>query len=56
MLHRYFLGFFMILGAADLVYGFLKGDNISVLIGGLMVFITFSILRKKIQEDKKKQS
>ena len=56
MLHKYFLGFFMILGAADLVYGLLKGDRISVLIGGLIVFITFSMLRKRIQEEKKKRS
>ena len=56
MLYKYFLGFFMILGAADLVYGLLEGDRISVLIGGLLIFITFSILRKRIQEEKRKRS
>lgn len=54
MLHKYFLGFFMIIGAADLVYGLIKEDRISVLIGVLLIFITFSMLRKRIKEEKKK--
>ena len=56
MLHNYFLGFFMILGVADLAYGLIEGDQISVLIGGLLVFITVSMLRKRTREEKGKRS
>jgi hypothetical protein len=48
---KYFLIFFMLLGAVDFGYGLWSGDRISLLIGGIMIFIGFSIMRK----DKEKQ-
>jgi hypothetical protein len=53
---KYFLIFFMLLGAADFSYGLYRGDRISLLVGGIMVFIGFSIMRKAKQEEKNDSS
>ena len=53
---KYFLIFFMILGAADFAYGLWSKDRISILIGGIMVFIAFSIMKKGKQGKKDKIS
>ena len=45
-MNKYFLIFFMILGVADFAYGLWSKDRISILIGGIMVFIAFSIMKK----------
>ncbi|MBW2558114.1 MAG: hypothetical protein JRD69_04650 [Deltaproteobacteria bacterium] len=50
-MNKLFLIFFVILGAADFIYGLYIGDRISLLIGGVMVFIGFSVIRR----DKKKE-
>jgi divalent metal cation (Fe/Co/Zn/Cd) transporter len=46
----------MLLGAADFSYGLYRGDRISLLVGGIMVFIGFSIMRKAKQEEKNDSS
>jgi hypothetical protein len=53
---KYFLIFFMLLGAADFGYGLYSGDRISLLIGGIMVFIGFSIMKKDREKTKKDAS
>jgi len=53
---KYFLIFFMILGAADFAYGLWSKDRISILIGGIMIFIAFSIMKKGKQGKKDKIS
>jgi hypothetical protein len=53
---KYFPIFFMILGAADFVYGLWSGDRISLLIGGIIIFIAVSIIRKGKQEEKNDSS
>ncbi len=53
---KYFLIFFMILGAADFAYGLWSKDRISILIGGIMIFIAFSIMKKGRQDKKNKVS
>ncbi len=45
----------MVLGAVDLIYGLYRGDRISVLMGGIMIFIAASILHKKYKEGKKEK-
>jgi len=42
----------MILGAADFGYGLYRGDRISLLIGGIIILIAVSIIRKAKQEEK----
>ncbi|MBW2638070.1 MAG: hypothetical protein JRC86_11225 [Deltaproteobacteria bacterium] len=49
---KYFPIFFMILGAADFGYGLYRGDRISLLIGGIIILIAVSIIRKAKQEEK----
>ena len=51
-MRKYFLIFFMILGAADSAYGLWSKDSISILIGGIMIFIAFSIMKKGKQGKK----
>ncbi len=46
----------MILGVADFAYGLWSKDRISILIGAVMVFIAFSIMRKGRREKEKKSS
>jgi hypothetical protein len=46
----------MILGAADFIYGLWSGDRISLLIGGIIIFIAVSIIRKGKQEEKNDSS
>ncbi len=53
---KYFLIFFMLLGAADFGYGLWSGDRISLLIGGIMIFIGFSIMKKDREKAKKDAS
>jgi inner membrane protein involved in colicin E2 resistance len=48
---KYFLIFFMILGAGDFLYGILSGDQISVLVGSLIMILTIHIARRKKPED-----
>jgi len=55
-MHKYFLIFFMILGAADFAYGLWSKDSISILIGGIMIVIAFSIMKKGKQGKKDKIS
>jgi hypothetical protein len=43
----FFLIFFIILGAVDLLYGVLYKDQISVMAGGAIVAITVYIWKKK---------
>jgi len=50
---KYYLFIFVILGAADLIYGLVKPDRLSVLIGAVMVFISLSIFYKRVKEEKK---
>jgi len=52
-MYKYILIFFALLGAADLSYGLYRGDRISILFGGIMIFIALSILHKKHKEEKK---
>ena len=51
-MNKPFLIFFVILGAADFAYGLWSGDRISILIGGIMVFIGFSIMRRNKKKEK----
>ncbi len=51
-MNKPFLIFFLILGAADFIYGLYSGDRISILIGGIMVFIGFSVMRKNKKKEK----
>jgi hypothetical protein len=53
---KYIPIFFMILGAADFIYGLWSGDRISLLIGGIIIFIAVSIIRKGQQEEKNDSS
>ena len=54
---KYFLIFFMILGAADFAYGLWSQDRISILIGAVMVFIAaFSIMKTGRQGKESKTS
>jgi hypothetical protein len=46
----------MLLGAADFGYGLWSGDRISLLIGGIMIFIGFSIMKKDREKAKKDAS
>ncbi|HPQ43226.1 MAG TPA: hypothetical protein PKZ42_03280 [Syntrophales bacterium] len=55
-MNQYVLIFFMILGVADFAYGLWSKDRISILIGAVMVFIAFSIMRKGRREKEKKSS
>lgn len=48
---KYIPIFFMILGAADFIYGLYSGDRISLLIGGIIIFIAVSIIRKAKREE-----
>jgi len=48
---KYFLIFFMILGAGDFLYGILSGDQISVLVGDLIMILTLYIARRKKPEN-----
>lgn len=48
---KYFLIFFMILGAGDFLYGILSGDQISVLVGSVIVIISIYIARRKKPEN-----
>ena len=48
---KYFLIFFMILGAGDFLYGILSGDQISVLVGSLIMILTIYVARRKNAED-----
>jgi inner membrane protein involved in colicin E2 resistance len=48
---KYFLVFFMILGAGDFLFGILSGDRISVLVGSLIMILTLYIVRRKRPED-----
>jgi len=50
-MNKYFLIFFMILGAGDFLYGILSGDQISVLVGSLIMILTIYIARRKKPED-----
>ncbi|MEA2014759.1 MAG: SoxR reducing system RseC family protein [Thermodesulfobacteriota bacterium] len=51
-MNKLFPIFFMILGVADFSYGLYSGDRISILIGGIMIFIGFSIMRKNSVKEK----
>jgi hypothetical protein len=53
---KYIPIFFMILGAADLIYGLWSGDRISLLIGVIIILIAVSIIRKGKQEEKNDSS
>jgi len=46
------LNFFMVLGMADLAYGLWSGDRISVMIGVVIIVVTFSIIKKNKEEKK----
>ena len=48
---KYFLIFFMILGAGDFLYGILSGDQISVLVGSVIVILSIYIARRKNSEN-----
>ena len=50
-MNKYFLVFFMILGAGDFLYGILSGDQISVLVGALIMILTLYIARRKKPEN-----
>ena len=55
-MRKYVLIFFIILGAADFIYGLWSGDRLSLLIGGIIIFITVSIIRKGKKEEKNDSS
>ncbi len=48
---KYSLIFFMILGIGDFLYGILSGDQISVLVGSVIMILTIYIARRKKPED-----
>lgn len=50
---KYYLFVFVVLGAADLIYGLVKPDRLSVLIGAVMVFIALSVFYKQVKQEKK---
>ncbi|MBW2595915.1 MAG: hypothetical protein JRC93_08060 [Deltaproteobacteria bacterium] len=51
-MNRYLFAFFVVLGVSDFIYGIFFKDRISVLIGGLIVFIAFYIANKKKKNEK----
>ena len=51
-MNRYLFAFFVIFGVSDFIYGIFFKDRISILIGGLIVFITFYIANKKSKGEK----
>ena len=51
-MNRYLFAFFIIFGVSDFIYGIFFKDRISVLIGGLIVFIAFYIANKKRKNEK----
>jgi len=51
-MNRYLFAFFIILGVSDFIYGIFFKDSISVLMGGLIVFIAFYIVNKKRKSEK----
>jgi hypothetical protein len=46
-MRKFFLPFFMVLGALDLFYGVAFGDRISMIAGGAIVAITIYIWKTK---------
>jgi len=44
---KFFLPFFIVLGALDFVYGVVTGDRISIIAGGAIVAIIIYIWKKK---------
>jgi len=51
-MNRYFLIFFMVVGAGDLLYGIFSKDQISVLVGAIILILTIYVARKKGKETK----
>ena len=46
---KFFIPFFIVLGALDFLYGVIVGDRISVIAGGAIVAITLYVLKTKNQ-------
>ena len=44
---KFFIPFFIVLGALDFLYGVVSGDRISVIAGGAIVAITLYMLKTK---------
>ncbi|MBW2651259.1 MAG: hypothetical protein JRC66_09745 [Deltaproteobacteria bacterium] len=53
-MNRYLFALFIIFGVSDFIYGIFFKDRISVLIGGLIVFIAVYIANKKKKSEKDK--
>jgi len=47
---KYLLIFFLIFGVADMLYGLYRNDGISMVIGGVMAVIAFTLLKKEKTE------
>ena len=47
ILKKFFIPFFIVLGAFDFLYGVIYGDRISMIAGGAIVAITLYILKTK---------
>ena len=48
---KYFLIFFMIVGAGDFLYGVFSGDQLSILMGAVIMILTIYIARRKKTEN-----
>ena len=57
-MNRYFIAFFMIVGAGDFCYGIFFKDRISVFVGTTILILTIYVARKqrKTGKDKTAQS
>lgn len=48
---KYFLIFFMIVGAGDFLYGILATDRISIVMGAVILILSIYIARRKNPDD-----
>ena len=53
---KYFLLVFVLLGAADLVYGLIKSENLSMFMGAIIVIIALTTFVRQLKEEKQKKS
>ena len=51
-MRKYYLFVFVVLGTADLIYGLVKPDRLSVLIGAVMIFVSLAVFYKRVKDEK----
>ncbi len=49
---KYYLFVFVVLGTADMIYGFVKPDRLSVLIGAIIAFVALAVFYKRVKAEK----